>query len=483
MTPISSCSQQKKTAGIDQAVAAITTMMTALLDVIPLWAMFLAFGTLLYLAVEGGYRLGRWRRSRVSDEKSSRLVQWWRRCLALFALVLGFTFNMAASRFDARRTAVLEEANAIGTTYLRASLLPEPQRTEVAKLLREYAAVRVGGIQAENTEQAIARSEALHEMLWSQATASAESNPSSFMTGLFVQSLNEVIDLHAKRVLVGTRSRIPAVIWFGLFGLAMLGMAAVGYQACALSYAALAGHAGFSLNLCRRVAAHRRSRPRARRVAARKSAVAYRSTKIDAADATRTIEAVGANACVRDRDHASGAAQLAQTAISRHSSFLSSPAFDCNDVRNPVSIFVRIVTATWLCLVAAAACMSQESFLADRAIDANGDGGLTESNSDGTKPETNRPPTTTTFRLRGRIDADAIGTVQSAANEATFGDLGDAVGLAERGLEPKGTLRSVAVISRRSTWHPAVSSCATCSSAWAKCKTGVNSAGAFSRTV
>ena len=59
----------------------------------------------------------------------------------------------------------------------------------------------------------------------------AAKNPGSIMTGLFIQSLNEVIDLHAKRLLVGLRSRIPVAIWVALFALALLGMASMGYQA------------------------------------------------------------------------------------------------------------------------------------------------------------------------------------------------------------------------------------------------------------
>jgi hypothetical protein len=153
--------------------------------------------------------------------------------LGLLAFLLAFTFGLAATRFDARRQTVLEEANAIGTTYLRARLLPEPQRTEVAKLLREYVDVRLPDLRQSNTSQVIAqaitRSEELQEQLWSHAIAVAEKNP-TVMTGLFVQSLNEMIDLHAKRVLVGARSRIPISIWAGLFGLALLGMAAMGYQ-------------------------------------------------------------------------------------------------------------------------------------------------------------------------------------------------------------------------------------------------------------
>jgi hypothetical protein len=206
-------------------------MVTAPLDAIPLWALFLACGALLFAAVEGGYRLGRWRGSLVSDEKEQPVGTMVASILGLVALVLGFTFSLAASRFDARRMAVLDEANAIGTTYLRSRMLPEPQRTNVANLLREYVEARVRGVQENHVAEAIARSEVLHGMLWTEATSAAQANQDSIMTGLFIQSLNQVIDLHATRVFVGLRSRIPVVIWIGLFSLAMLGMAAVGYQA------------------------------------------------------------------------------------------------------------------------------------------------------------------------------------------------------------------------------------------------------------
>jgi hypothetical protein len=206
-------------------------MIAAPLDAIPLPILFLAFGALLLGSMESGYRLGRWRRSLISDEKEQPVGAMVASILGLVALVLGFTFSLAAMRFDARRMAVLEEANAIGTTYLRSGLLPEPQRTEVARLLRDYVEVRVHATDAGQAEQAMARSEALHQQLWAQAAAAAERDTGSIMTGIFIQSLNDTIDLHSKRVLVGIRSRIPLVLWIGLLGLAMLGMAAVGYQA------------------------------------------------------------------------------------------------------------------------------------------------------------------------------------------------------------------------------------------------------------
>jgi hypothetical protein len=66
----------------------------------------------------------------------------------LLALMLAFTFSMALSRNEALRDAVLNEANAIGTTVLRARLLPEPQRSETRKLLREYVQIRLEIVQS-----------------------------------------------------------------------------------------------------------------------------------------------------------------------------------------------------------------------------------------------------------------------------------------------------------------------------------------------
>lgn len=206
-------------------------MITAPLDVIPLSGLFVAFGFFLWLALEGGYRAGVWRHSHIKDEKEQPVGAMVASILGLVALVLGFTFSLAAMRFDARRIAVLEEANAIGTTFLRSRLLPQPERSQVAALLREYVEVRIQVTGEGKTQAALGRSEQLHQLLWSQAAAAADKDSHSVTTALFIQSLNEVIDLHAKRVLVGLRSRIPLVIWFGLFGLSMLGMAAVGYQA------------------------------------------------------------------------------------------------------------------------------------------------------------------------------------------------------------------------------------------------------------
>lgn len=204
-------------------------MHTEPLDVLPLWGLAVMAAALLWLALEAGYRAGQWRHSQAPGEKDQAVGAMVASILGLLALVLGFTFSLSASRFEARRQVVLEESNAIGTAYLRARLLPQPQQTEVARLLEEYADVRVRRLQEGKVEEVIFRSEFLHEQLWNEASAAAEQNPNSIMTGVFIQSLNEVIDLHAKRVLVGVRSRIPIVIWAGLYVLSLLGVSCVGY--------------------------------------------------------------------------------------------------------------------------------------------------------------------------------------------------------------------------------------------------------------
>ncbi len=201
------------------------------LDLIPLWLVLPLMLVIGMLAVEGGYRYGRWRHAHVSDEKDVPVAAMVGSVLGLLAIMLAFTFSLALARFDSRRDAVLEEANAIGTTYLRARLLPEPHRSEIMDLLREYTEIRAQGTTEAKVADAITRSEVLHERLWSRAVAVADKPPSSIMTGLFIQSLNETIDMHSRRVFVGLRSRIPVTIWLVLFGLALIGLGSVGYQA------------------------------------------------------------------------------------------------------------------------------------------------------------------------------------------------------------------------------------------------------------
>lgn len=107
------------------------------LDALPLWGVFGAILIVVLLSVECGYRLGRYRRNRHEQEKETPVGTMVGATLGLLAFILAFTFGLAAARFDTRRQVLLDEANAIGTTYLRAGMLPE-QRNEIRTLLRNY---------------------------------------------------------------------------------------------------------------------------------------------------------------------------------------------------------------------------------------------------------------------------------------------------------------------------------------------------------
>ena len=200
------------------------------LDALPLWGLFIFILLVVLLSVECGYRLGKYRRSRSEQEKDAPVGTMVGATLGLLAFILAFTFGLAAARFDTRRQVLLDEANAIGTTYLRAGILPE-RREEIRAFLRDYVGARLEAIRSGNIAEGMRQSENIQHQLWSQAEAIGEKNPNSIVVGLFIQSLNEMIDLHAKRVQAGLRSRIPGPIWVALFAVAALSLATMGYHA------------------------------------------------------------------------------------------------------------------------------------------------------------------------------------------------------------------------------------------------------------
>jgi hypothetical protein len=200
-------------------------------DALPIWAVFLLTAALISCTMEAGFRLGLFQRrvSQVEDKPSiGEIVA---ATLALLAFLLTFTFGFAASRHDVRRNLVVEEANAIGTTALRALMLPEPHRSEIRKLLREYVDVRLDAMKPGRIAHDIARSESLHTELWNHAVQLAESKESPILVSLFIQSLNQTIDLHARRLALGLRTRVPVPIWVTLYFIAILGTSVLGYHA------------------------------------------------------------------------------------------------------------------------------------------------------------------------------------------------------------------------------------------------------------
>jgi hypothetical protein len=200
-----------------------------LMDALPLWGLFGITAAVVWVAIEAGYWLGRYRRRTSEGEKEAPVGAIVAATLALLGFVLAFMFGMAASRFDTRRKIVVEEANAVGTTYLRAGLLPGGRGGKSRRLLREYVDARLETVQSGDTEKVLHRSDELHRKLWKEAEAVGKKHPNSIVVGLFIQSLNETIDIHATRVLVSLQSQIPGILWGVLYLVTVLTMAGVGY--------------------------------------------------------------------------------------------------------------------------------------------------------------------------------------------------------------------------------------------------------------
>lgn len=200
-------------------------------DSLPIVGFFVAFTIVALITVEVGFRLGRWWQERTSDEKEGSTSMIVGSLLALLAFLLAITMGMTADRFDTRRKLVLAEANSVGTTYLRAGYLPEPASSKIKDLIREYVPLRIVTNDLADVRVKMARSAEIQAKLWSIAEGLARTTPDSDVLALFINSLNEMIDLHETRVIAGLYARVPETILILLLLASMLTLGMVGYNA------------------------------------------------------------------------------------------------------------------------------------------------------------------------------------------------------------------------------------------------------------
>lgn len=207
-------------------------------DSIPIWVLLLTTILLVLLSLEIGYLLGHRSRRKSEDEKESPVSAIAGSVLGLVAFILAFTFGIVSDRYESRKALVREEANSIGTTWLRTDFMAEPDGTESKSLLKQYVADRIaftdrlrsGSMSQEEQAEAMAKVGSIHRRLWELAVVNARKDMNSDVAALYIDSLNGLIDLHAMRVAVALQARIPGGIWASLAALTFLGMLAVGYQ-------------------------------------------------------------------------------------------------------------------------------------------------------------------------------------------------------------------------------------------------------------
>jgi hypothetical protein len=188
---------------------------------------------LLIAAFEIGHR-GALKSGLAGDEERYKQYKVVRDALSvLLSLLLGFTLAMSVSRFDHRRDLVVQEANAISTTYLRSQLLAQPHAAQIQDLLRKYVAAREAffdaGLDGNKLQAAEAETGQLQQQLWEQCTQVTQVDRTSVATS-FVQALNETIDLDAAR-LAALEYRVPAPVWTLIIVVAFFEMVAQGAAA------------------------------------------------------------------------------------------------------------------------------------------------------------------------------------------------------------------------------------------------------------
>jgi hypothetical protein len=148
----------------------------------------------------------------------------------LVSLLLGFTLTLAVSRFNERRSLVIEEADAIEVTYLRSSTLPPSYRDQAQEQLRQYVEARIdldkAGVDQGRIAEASQRSKHIQEELWDEAADLTKSDRSAIMGG-YINSLTETIELHDKR-LAAVENRIPVTIWIMIVSVSVIAVFARG---------------------------------------------------------------------------------------------------------------------------------------------------------------------------------------------------------------------------------------------------------------
>ncbi|MDD1620895.1 MAG: hypothetical protein LUQ11_05395 [Methylococcaceae bacterium] len=188
----------------------------------------------MLLAIEFGRRLGL--KSRADDQKTDNtaagLIDG--AIFGLMGLLIAFTFSGAASRLDHRRDLVINEANAIGTAYLRLNLLPAESQPPLRDLFRQYLDARLDAFQKlpdmAAAEASLLRANQLQNQIWPMAVQSCQASGSVPTTTLLLSALNEMFDMATLRTATARVMHPPMVIFVMLFALALLSSFLAGYS-------------------------------------------------------------------------------------------------------------------------------------------------------------------------------------------------------------------------------------------------------------
>jgi hypothetical protein len=185
----------------------------------------------LWLATWVGGRLGQ-RQQQMKEEMLPDFSVILGATLTLLGLIIGFSYSMATSRYDQRKVYEEEEANAIGTEYVRADLLGPAEAARVKELLRQYTDLRIRFYLTRDRDEVAQinqQTEQIQNQLWKAASEPAIAQPSATRS-LAVAGMNDVLNSQGYTQ-AAWWNRIPLGAWALLSGIALLAHVLVGYGA------------------------------------------------------------------------------------------------------------------------------------------------------------------------------------------------------------------------------------------------------------
>jgi hypothetical protein len=196
----------------------------------------LAFSLLLFVSQWLVFRFGRtvgmWYRTARGTNEAEGVGVVVGGLLGLLAFILALTLSYSTSRFDERRAGALAEANAIGTAWLRSHAIDHPRAREIEMLIENYARVRKEFMLETRNSPAIAelkaRSSALQSEIWDHLSAISRERSDPVFTSLMA-ALNDMFDMSAAEQFAFEARLAPQLFWL-LIGMALISMAALGYQ-------------------------------------------------------------------------------------------------------------------------------------------------------------------------------------------------------------------------------------------------------------
>lgn len=188
----------------------------------------------MILAIEVGHYIGRTVKDRPGAPPKEHVSGIQAALLGMLALLMGFTLSLSLQRFDSRSGYMVEEANAIGTAYLRTQFLPLSVREDARRLFRKYTELRVqvgdlAMVDDAHRSNILREANAKQDELWALLKKAVEEDANPVRTGLFVQAFNDAIDASGRREEAMNR-HIPDIVLLLLFGTFLMVGLIVGYS-------------------------------------------------------------------------------------------------------------------------------------------------------------------------------------------------------------------------------------------------------------